>query len=78
MTAGTLKLSRKDIEKFQTAIESYGFERPATFLRLCAHMIIRHYEAGDQLALPLKLRIAKDNAPDNPVVRLSQRKLSLK
>jgi len=66
VTAGTLKLPPKDAQRFQAAIEDYGFERPATFLRLCAHMIIRHYEAGEQVALPMRLRLAKPlDDPDN-------------
>ena len=59
VTAGTLKLSPKEAEEFQAAIVAYRFKRPATFLRLCAEMIIQHHKAGDQLAWPLLLRVAK-------------------
>ena len=71
VTAGTLKLPPKDAERFQAAIEAYTFERPATFLRLCAQMIIRHHEAGEQIAWPMALRLAapidnNDKPQDNP------------
>jgi len=70
VTAGTLKLSPGDAERFQAAIEAYAFERPATFLRLCAQMIIRHHEAGDQIGWPMRLQLAKsldDDVKDPPL-----------
>jgi len=63
ITAGTLKLSPEEAEKFAMAIAAYDFEQPTRFLRLCALMIIQHYEAGDQLAWPLRLGLA--NSIDN-------------
>jgi hypothetical protein len=35
------------------AIEHYGFENLNQFFRICAHTLIRHYQRGDKLSLPL-------------------------
>jgi hypothetical protein len=40
----TLRLSDKDRELFRRALEYYGYENAAAFLRACAHaLIIAHH-----------------------------------
>lgn len=47
---GTLKLPEKEAEKFVAALEHYGFEKSAIFLRRCAMTLIRHHASEDTIA----------------------------
>lgn len=42
-------------ELLHEAIEHYNFDGPAAFFRICGLMLIKHYEQGDTLILPLDL-----------------------
>lgn len=54
---GTLKLPDEDADKFLKALEAYGQERSAAFLRRCAYALIRHHEAQEPLQIPLAFQL---------------------
>jgi hypothetical protein len=48
-TAGTLKLPRADAEDYRKALKYYDLDSSGAFLRKCAHTLIRHMKAADEL-----------------------------
>ena len=56
-SVGTLKIPKEDAEKFLAALEGYGFEKSAIFLRRCAYALIKHHASGHKLAQPLAFEV---------------------
>jgi hypothetical protein len=62
-TVGGLKLTEEDARRYLEALATYGIERSSGFLRRCAYALIKHAEAGDELALPLDFKQSKNPKP---------------
>jgi hypothetical protein len=62
---GSLRLPEADVARYQKALEAYDIERSSEFLRLCAHTLIKHAEAGDILECPWSLRTIRPAANDS-------------
>jgi hypothetical protein len=56
---GSLRLPEADVARYQKALEAYEIERSGEFLRLCAHTLIKHAEAGDKLIMPWAFKQSK-------------------
>ena len=56
INVGSLKLYPAEAEKFKSAIDHYGYESTALFLRRAALGLIKHHKQGDTLAAPLALK----------------------
>lgn len=62
-TLGTLKLPEGDCARFRQALQAYGFEKSASFLRRCAYALIKHHKAHEELAQPLSFKVS--HSPKN-------------
>jgi len=56
---GTLKLREEDVNDFQEALQTYGFETAGLFLRRCAYALIKHNKEGDKLLQPTSFQIQR-------------------
>jgi hypothetical protein len=54
-----LGLPEADAEKFQLALQHYGHESTAEFMRQCALCLIRHHQADEKLVLPLSFKTSR-------------------
>jgi hypothetical protein len=57
-----LRLSEGDFEKFQLALQNYGHESSAEFVRRCSIALIRHHQADEKLVLPLRFKTSQSLA----------------
>jgi len=56
---GILKLPESDAQKYLDALEAYGHERSAAFLRRCAYALIRHHQQDEKLESPLSFKTSR-------------------
>jgi hypothetical protein len=64
INVGSLKLGRTEIEPFHKALDHYGFESIANFLRQVALALAHHHSHGDWLRQPLRFVVAQEE-PEN-------------
>jgi hypothetical protein len=57
----TLRLTDKERELFLVALEEYGYEDGASFLRGCARALIAHHRQGDKLEPVLRFQLEVDS-----------------
>jgi hypothetical protein len=60
---GTLKLGLNEIRSFKVALEFYGWQSIASFLRQAALALIRHHAAGETIGQPLSFQVFTSQPP---------------
>jgi hypothetical protein len=51
----TVWLPEEQRPLLREALKHYRFESAAGFFRVCAYLLIEHYQRGEELSLPLKI-----------------------
>lgn len=76
---GTLKIPHEDTKEFLDALNGYGFEKSAIFLRRCAKALMKHYKAGDVLEQPLAFKVVPKEKhgrePEPDIIHLSGKRI---
>ena len=68
VNCGSLKLPPADAARFKAALEFYGFESTALFLRRAGYALLKHYDRKESLGTPLTFarNITKAHSPEPP------------